>query len=348
MNNLRISGNEKIGLISNLATMLGAGIPMLEAIEALLVDSKGGSKKILEQLVEDLGNGHHIFTTFSKFPKVFDKISINLVKAAEEAGKLEDVLIDLRNNLTKEMEFSDKVKSAMTYPLIVVVVFFLVLFTMLIVVIPKISTVFSRLKVDLPLPTKVLIFASNALINYWPYLVSFFVALIAVLIILYRRNKEEVLNVVFSLPLISKLIQEIDVTRFTRGMHLLLSSGIPFVYALELAQDVVSKKQVAQVIRNARELANEGKKFSQALRTKEAVFPSVAVKLIEVGERTGQLDKSMKDISEQMDYSVSRNLASITALLEPVMLVFVGITVGAMMMAIIAPIYGLIGQVGQR
>lgn len=348
MNKLRISGNEKIGFISNLATMLGAGIPMLEAVEALLTDSKGGSKKILEQLIIDLGDGHHIYTNFARFPNVFDKITVNLVKAAEEAGKLEEVLMDLRNNLQKEMEFTDKVKSALTYPLIVIVVFILVLFTMLIVVIPKISTVFSRLKVELPLPTKFLIFASNLLINFWPYLLAFVIASILTIVFLYRRNKTSVMGVIYSLPLISKLIQEIDITRFARSMHLLLSSGIPFVYALELAQEVVQKKEVINIIANARELANNGKKFSQALKTKEAIFPSVAVKLIEVGERTGQLDKSMKDISDQMDYSVTRNLASLTALLEPVMLVFVGITVGAMMMAIIAPIYGLISQVGQR
>ncbi|MCB9812972.1 MAG: type II secretion system F family protein [Pseudomonadales bacterium] len=348
MKNLRISGNEKISLIGNMATMLGAGIPMFEAVEALLVDSKGGTKKILEQLQEDLTAGHHIHTNFARFPRVFDKISVNLIKAAEEAGKLEVILLDLRNNLQKEMEFTDRIRSALTYPILVLIVFILVIFTMLIVVIPKISTVFSRLKMDLPLPTKILIFVSNALLTYWPLILTFSIISLVTVYFLYRQKKEVFLSMVFSLPLVSRLMQEIDVTRFTRSMHLLLSSGIPFVYALELAQEVVLKKEVSQIIRSARELAQEGKQFSQALRTKVGVFPSVAVKLIEVGEKTGQLDKSMGDISEQMDYTVSRTLASVTSLLEPLMLVFVGISVGAMMMAIIAPIYGLIGQVGQR
>lgn len=346
MNNLRISGNEKINLISNMATMLSAGIPMLEAIEALRDDAKGGTKIILEKLEEDLNGGHHIYTSFSRFPNVFNKITINLVKAAEKAGKLEEILFDIRDNMQKEMEFTDKVKSALTYPVLVMIVFVLVLFAMLVIVIPKISTVFSRLKVELPLPTKVLIFVSNAILNYWVYLASFFIAGIIVLIILYRRKREMVMGVIFSLPLISRLMQEIDVTRFSRSMYLLLASGIPFVYALELAQEVVMKKQVSDIIADARELAEEGKKFSQALKTKDAVFPSVAVKLIEVGEKTGQLDKAMENISERMDYSVTRTLGSVTAMLEPIMLVFVGIAVGGMMLAIIAPIYGLIGQVG--
>ena len=167
MNKLRISGNEKIGLISNLATMLKAGIPTLEAVEALIVDAKGGPKKILEKLEEDLTAGHHIHTSFSRFPKVFDKITVSLLKAAEEAGKLEEILLDLRKNLQKEREFTDKIRSALTYPVLVVIVFFLVVLTMLIVVLPKISTVFSRLKMDFPLHTKILIFTSNTLLAYW-------------------------------------------------------------------------------------------------------------------------------------------------------------------------------------
>lgn len=348
MNKLRISVNDKIVLINNLATMLEAGIPTYEAVETLLEDAKGGQKKILKQLLEDLGAGHHIYTSFSKFPRVFNVISVNLIKASEEAGNLETTLLDLSKNLQKEMEFTDKIKAALTYPVIVIFVFIMVLFTMLVVVIPKISTVFSRLKVELPLPTKILIFMSNTLLTYWPYLAIGFVIFLILMTILYNQKREFFLSALFSLPLISRLMEEIDITRFTRSMFLLLSSGIPFVYALELAEKVVVKKKVAKLIKKAREQTTGGKQFSEVLKTEKKVFPSVTIKLIEVGEKTGHLDKTMENISIKMDYTVNKTLDKVTALLEPIMLIFVGIVVGGMMMAIIAPIYGLIGQVGQR
>ncbi|MDH5533320.1 MAG: type II secretion system F family protein [Candidatus Pacebacteria bacterium] len=348
MNKLRISGNDKIVLITNIATMLEAGIPTYEAIETLLEDAKGGQKKILEQLTKDLSAGHHIHTTFAKFPRVFNSISVNLIKASEEAGNLETTLVDLSKNLQKEMEFTDKIKTALTYPIIVMFVFVMVLFTMLVVVIPKISSVFSRLKVELPLPTKVLIFMSETLLSYWPYLTAGFVAFIILMIFLYNQKREIFLGVLFSLPMISRLMEEIDVTRFSRSMYLLLSSGIPFVYALELAREVIIKRKVERLIHKALKETSEGKQFSQVLKTEKNVFPSVAIKLIEVGEKTGRIESSMKNIAEKMDYTVSKSLDKVTALLEPIMLIFVGVVVGGMMMAIIAPIYGLIGQVGQR
>ena len=162
--NITLSNNDKLGILSDLSTMLSAGIPLLESVNALLEDSKGNQKKLLEALRDDLTQGKHVYFTFSRFPNVFTRVTTNIVKASEEAGTLDVTLKDIKENLKKEIEFSDKVKSALIYPLFIVFVFFGVLLMILIVVIPKISSVFSRLKVDLPLPTKILIFMSNALL----------------------------------------------------------------------------------------------------------------------------------------------------------------------------------------
>lgn len=345
---LTLSNNDKLNILSDLSTMLSAGIPLLESVNALLEDSKGNQKKLLEVLRDDLTQGKHVYFTFSKFPNVFTKVTSSIVKASEEAGTLDVTLKDIKENLKKDIEFSDKIKSALIYPLFIVFVFFGVLLMILIVVIPKISSVFSRLKSELPLPTKILIFMSDALLDYTIPIVLGIAFLSVGLFFFYKKNKSLLLNMLFKLPLLSMLARDIDLTRFSRSFYLLLNAGIPITNALELTEEVVVKKEVALAIKHAKEAVIAGKKLSEGFRDKKKVFPSIAIRITEAGERSGTLDKSMIDISEFLDYQVAGRLKTVTVLLEPILLVVIGAFVGGMMLAIIAPIYGLIGQVGQK
>lgn len=346
--NLSISGNDKLGLMSNMATMITAGIPILETIDSLMEDAKGNTKKILEAVREDLVQGRHLYASFARFPNVFDKVTVNIIKASEEAGTLDVTLKDLKDQIRKDMEFSDKVKGALTYPVLILLVFFGVLLMILVVVIPKISTVFLRLKVTLPLPTVILIYVSNALLTYTIPVLAGFGVLGVGAVLLYRSKKQMILHMMYNVPLVNKLVKEIDLTRFSRSMYLLLTSGITITSALELARDVVLKPEISQAIAYANEMVLAGKKLSDGFKEKKGVFSGIMIKIIEAGEKTGTLDKSMLDMSEFLDYQVSNSLKTLTTVLEPVMLVFVGILVGGMMLAIIAPIYGLIGQVNAR
>lgn len=344
--NISISGNEKISFISNLTTMLQAGIPILETIDSLLEDSKGSMKKLLQTLRDDLIQGQPVHSSFSKFPKVFDKVTINIIRASEEAGTLDVTLKDLKENIKKEMEFNDKIKSALIYPSFIVFVFFGVLTMILVVVVPKISTVFSRLNVVLPLPTKVLIFMSNALLNNTIPVLIVIALIIAGTIFLFKKEKKIIINLITKMPLLSKITREIDMTHFTRSLYLLLNAGIPITSALELTKQVVSSKDIARAIQHAHDVVSGGKKLSEAFHDEKKVIPSMVIKMTEAGEKSGTLDKSMLEASEFLDYQVSGTLKTLTALIEPLMLVVVGALVGAMMLAIIAPIYSLIGQVG--
>jgi len=343
-----LSSSEKIAFISNLSTMLSAGIPILEAVSNLLEDSKGNPKKIMETLRDDLTQGRQVNYSFSKFPRVFDKVTVNVIKASEEAGTLDITLKDLKQNLQKQVEFNDKVKSALLYPAFIVGVFGFVLLINLIFIIPKISTVFKNLRVPLPLPTRLLIgFSDLMLKNTVVFLVGLGV-IAAIFVYLFTQKRNLLLNVFYSLPLVSKLITLIDLTRFSRSLFLLLTSGLPIVAALDLASDVVNKVQTRKVINRSKDMILGGKTFSEGLRTAKGYIPTIMIKLVETGEKTGSLDKSMNDISEYFDYQVSTTLKTLTALLEPIMLVVIGMAVGGMMIAIIAPIYGLISQVGGK
>lgn len=345
---ITISNNDKLSLISNFSTMLTAGIPILETVDSLNEDAKGNVKKILETMREDLVQGKHMYSTFEKFPQVFDKVTVNIIKASEEAGTLETTLKDMKDQIKKGMEFNDKIKSALTYPIFIMFVFIAVLLMILVVVVPKISTVFSRLKVTLPLPTKILIFASNLVVNHPLSTLAVIAGAVGGVIFLYKAQRRLFLRIMFKLPLVTKLIHQIDLTRFSRSMYLLLSSGITITSALELSQEVVLKPEISAAIAHSKEMILAGRNLSEGFKDRKSVFPGVIIKIIEAGERTGTLDKSMQDISDHLDYEVNNTLKTLTTILEPLMLVMVGVMVGGMMLAIIAPIYGLIGSVGNH
>ncbi|MEK7559662.1 MAG: type II secretion system F family protein [Patescibacteria group bacterium] len=345
---ITLSNNDQLSMISTFSTLINAGIPILETVDSLLEDSKGNTKKILESTRDDLVQGKPLHLCFSKFPEVFGKVTINIIKASEEAGTLDVVLKDLKNQVQKDMEFIDKIKSALMYPLIIFVVFLGVLLLILVVVIPKIAVVFSQLKVELPLPTKILIFASNTILHNTLVLLIGLLATGAGIYFLFKFQKKIVLRFLYSFPIISTIVKEIDLTRFFRSMYLLLSSGIIITSALQLAEEVVMRKDIAKSIAYTQESVLAGRRLSDAFKENRKIFSGIMIRIIEAGEKTGTLDKSMQDMSDYMDYQVSNMLKTLTSLLEPFMLVFMAALVGGMMLSIIAPIYGLISQVGGK
>lgn len=345
---ISISTKDKIALFDNLSTMLAAGISILESVDSILEDSKGDIAKFLTVLRQDLTQGKQVYSTLEKFPKSFDKVTVNIVKASEEAGSLDVSLKDIKSHIQKEMEFVDKIKSAMIYPFVILGVFILVMVVILVFVMPKLASVFGRMNVELPLPTKMLMFLSNLILNNTVLLIVGIVAIIIGFIILMKTKKELVYGVLFSLPLISNLIKEIDIARFTRSMSLLLASGLTVTSALELCEKILWRKDMQKLVAHTRKSVLAGKRFSDGMRDRKDLVPMIVIKLIEAGEKTGGLEDSMQNISEHMDYEVDRSLTTLTTLLEPVMLLFIGVVVGGMMLSIIAPIYSLIGQVNNR
>lgn len=344
--NISISNSDKMAFLISLSTMLSSGITIVESVDSILEDAKGNLKIFLTILKNDIQQGKRIYSSLSKFPNIFDKVTVNLIKAAEEAGTLDSTLKQVKINLQKDNEFTDKVKSALTYPLFISLVFIGVFLMILIFVIPKISKIFLSLKLELPLPTKILIFLSDFIMKSTvPLLVGLSMSIIF-LFFLYKSKKRSLVQFIFSLPLISRLMQKIDLTRLTRSLHMLLSSGVNISYSLELIEDIVINKNIIAMIAYAKENIASGKSLASAFRKFKKYVPSLIIKVIEAGEKSGHLDNSLLETSEFLDYEVTNSIKSMTALLEPIMLVAIGILVGGMMLSIIAPMYGLISQVG--
>lgn len=348
MKSAHLSNQDKLNLISSLATLLSSGIPILEAVHALEEEARGSTKKILGILEEDLNQGKTISESFARFPKAFDPVTVNIIKAAEEAGNLDTTLKDLTHTIKKDIEFTNKVKGGLVYPALVIMILLAVILMNLFFVIPRVAKVFTRLKIQLPLPTRILLATSDLIVHNTLLAVGILIIFAALIYILFKTKKSLILGIIYSLPLISKLIKEIDITRFTRSMSLLLVSGIPITEALSLSQYVVAKKEIQSVIKESEKLVSAGKNLSQGLKKFPKVIPSFATRIVEAGEKSGTLEKSMQEISEQFDERTSNRLNTLVTLLEPILLVIVGVMVGGIMLAIIAPIYGLIGKINTR
>jgi type IV pilus assembly protein PilC len=343
-----LTANEKLTIVSELATMLSSGIPISESIASLQEGSKGNVKKLLDTLAEDVSEGKTISYSFEKIHGVFDPVTISLLRAGEKSGNLETTLKDIKNNIAKDIEFNNKVSGALAYPATIFVVFGAVIILILTFVIPRIAGVFSKLRVVLPLPTRILISVSNFVLAYYPYIILTVIALIVLTALLFRYKKRELLNILFSLPFISKIIIQIDLARFTRNFSILLKSGIPIIEALELTKKVVNKKEIAKMISFSIDEITKGGTLSSSLIKYSKVLPSTMIKIVQGGEKSGKLETSLSELSEYFDLRVTNSLKTATTLIEPILLIIIGLMVGGMMLAIISPIYGLIGQINAR
>lgn len=342
---IRLRSSEKLEMISNLASMLSAGIPLLESVDALLDGAKGKLKTVLTKLRKDLEAGKTISYSLSQFPDSFDAIAVNLIHGGEQAGNLEKILKDLTETTRKDIEFSSRVKGALAYPIFVMIIFVIIMTIILSFVIPRISQVFTKLNVVIPLPTKILIFMSNILLGYWPWVISGTLALVLILTLAYRARRRQVISFFSSLPFIRTLAREIDLVRFTRSSALLLTSGIPISKALELSRDVLLRQELIDLIEFSRQEVINGKRLSEALKSRPGLIPQILIRMIAAGEKSGKLEQSFQEAADYFDQRVTATIKSLATLLEPILLVVVGIAVGGIMISIIAPIYQLVGQI---
>lgn len=343
---LRLKNRERLNLISNLCTMITAGIPVHSAIHAMTEEAKGNVKIVLDTMSQDLLTGKHLYESLAQFPRIFDSVTVNMVKAAEDSGTLDVTLKDVKEQIKKDIELQRKVKSAMTYPVLVMVVFTLILTMILVVVIPKIAVVFTQLKVHIPLPTRIMMGMSDILLHYPLVVLAVVIALTAGSIALYRVKRQKIIQLFGSLPVIRNVVRTIDLWRFTRSLYLLINAGTTIPAALELTEKVVVKPEVARAINFTYQSVLTGSPLSASFKQHKKVFPTSMIELVQAGEKTGTIDDSFHNVSEYLDEEISDSIDLLTTLLEPILLVMVAIMVGALMVAIIGPIYGMIGSIG--
>lgn len=338
---------EKISLARHLSIMINAGLSLSESLDILSQDSDNLKfKKILEELKYDLQSGKPLSLSMAKYPDVFDKSFTSMVKAGEVSGKLVDVLEQIAQKLQQDYDLLQKVRAAMIYPAVILCALVLVGLLMLIVVVPKIALVFLRLKVSLPLSTKILLFLSNIFVAK-PF-ISFpliFLFVIGVVIFVNTSLGKKIFSwIIHHLPIVRKLARFVDLTRFNQSFALLLKSGLPITEALEIAADTISQKQMKQIVISFSQKISEGAELANSFRSQEKYFPVIMVRMISVGEKTGKLDQILQELGQFYQKETEQTLQTIGNLIEPILMFLIGLAIGAMVLAIIGPMYQIVQQ----
>ena len=326
--------------IRQLATLTGAGIPLVESIGALANQAEDVvMKKTLSQVREKVNEGSSFANSLKDFPKIFSPLFINMVNAGENSGTLDLVLARLADFIESQVELRQKVRSAMIYPLLMTVVGTGIVGYLVGFVIPKISVIFEGMDKALPAVTVALLAVSHALGSYW-YL---FIALIAGLVYGFRRwrmtdaGRETTDRWALKAPVFGKLTLKIAVSRFSRTLGTLLKSGVPIMAAMDIVRNVVSNRVLEKAIESARENVKEGESVGRPLE-RSGVFPPVVIHMINVGERTGELEDMLFRVADAYDTEVETTINGLTSILEPILLLIMAGFVGFTVLAIMLPI----------
>jgi type IV pilus assembly protein PilC len=323
------------------ATMINAGLSMLRSLTILAEQTENKElRRVLGEVAKDVETGLALSNAMAKHPNVFPPLMVNLTRAGEVGGFLDTVLLQVAANYEAEVKLRSKIKSAMTYPVVVLIMAVLAVTGMLLFIVPVFAGMFAELGAQLPAPTRVLVFLSEKMKFLAPLgLVGF----IAFLIVWKRvKHKDGVRNTLdplkLKIPVFGGLFQKVALTRFCRNLGTMLKAGVPILQALDIVADTTGNVVLAHATRDVQESVRRGETLAGPLAN-HSVFPPMVVQMLSVGEDTGALDTMLGKIAEFYDAEVEATTESLTALLEPLMIAFLGGIVGSMIIALYMPIF---------
>lgn len=323
------------------ATMINAGLSLLRSLTILTEQTENKElARILGAVRDDIETGNSLSIAMSKHPAVFPPLMVNMTKAGEVGGFLDSVLMQIAENYEAEVKLRGKVKSAMTYPVVVFVMAILAVVGMLLFIVPVFKAMFEDLGATLPLPTRFLVFLSGQMKMLVPLGV---VGLIAFSIVWKKIKRDEKVRgfidpLKLKAPVFGSLFQKIALARFARNLGTMLRSGVPILQSLDIVADTCGNIVLARAVRAVQESVRTGESLTAPLR-EHSVFPPMVVQMMAVGEDTGALDTMLGKIAEFYDQEVESTTESLTALLEPLMIAFMGAIIGGMIVALYMPIF---------
>lgn len=344
----RVPTLERMLFARYFALMLRAGLDVKRALSALQQQTRNRAmRNALEAVYQGVERGATVADSMEAFPNAFSSLFIGFVRVGEATGKLQETLEILAVQLRKEYELKRAVRGGMLYPAVILVALVAVATTMMIFVIPKLVDVFEGFDVELPLTTRILIALSAFFENYWYLAIGGMVALVVSGwgLMKIRSVHETVFHTLLFTPVIGGIMQRVNLARFSRNLSSLLESGVPFVQALDIMGQNTPHPSYAKILLAAREHVKAGKVLSEFLTDFKRLFPPLVINIIKVGEETGELSSVLKEVALFYEGEVDQTMKNLTSIMEPVLMVIIGIAVGALAVSVISPIYSLVNVI---
>jgi general secretion pathway protein F len=339
----RITPQELALLTRQLSTLVGAQLPLVDCLSALIEQVESARiKRILSQVREQVTEGTSLADALKAHPRIFSDLFVNMVRAGEASGALDVVLLRLADYTEEYARLRDKVRSALTYPVLMALVSGGMLFFLLSYVVPKITRMFEETQQSLPTMTVVLLGVSGFLQEYWWVIVGLLLAAVVSVRVSTRTPAGRLRydRSVLSVPYAGKLLKKVALARFARTLSTLLSSGIPLLQSLDIVKNVVGNSVLSQAIEDGRLSIREGQSIAPPLK-KSGLFPSMLIHMIAVGEKSGELEQMLAKAAEAYDNEVESSVAALTSILEPVMILVMGGVVLFIVLAILLPIMNM-------
>ena len=332
-----------------LATLIKANIPLVDALTAV---SEQVENPLLSEAIADCKNmvneGLSLQKALSKYPSIFSNIFVSMAEAGEMSGTLDVILLRLAEFTESQADLRQRVSSAMTYPIIMLVVITLVIFGLFTSVLPKILSIFESFPdITLPWYTQAIASISQVFVNQWYIFAGFIVG--SVLLFINWKNSTEGRKswdgISIKLPLVGEIIKMVSIARFTRTLSTLLAGGVPMLNALDIVRNVVDNHVIALAIDEARSNISEGESIAGPLK-KSGLFPPLVVHMVSIGEKTGEIENMLTLVADAYDYQVKSKIDSITSLLNPIMTLLIGVVVFIIVISIIVPMFELTSKLG--
>jgi type IV pilus assembly protein PilC len=346
----RVSLKEIAVFCRQFATMVNSGLTLLRSLSILVSQTENKKlAEVIESVSQDVQSGSSLSQALARHPKQFNRLFVAMVRAGETGGTLDKTLMELAASIEKQVELRGKIRSAFAYPVMVLAMVCCILLAMLLFIVPVFKKMYSDLGGRLPLPTRVLISASNLFVHAFPAVI----AVVVVAVLGYRRwvrtpkGKATRDRLILRIPIFGPLARKNAMTRFAGTLSTLLSSGVPVLESLDITADTAGNVVVADGVRAISEGAKRGEPMTRPL-TDHPVFPPMVIQMMAVGEETGSLDSLLRKVATFFEQEVARTVDALTSILEPLLIVVLGSAVGSMVISLYLPMFDIIKLVGSQ
>ncbi len=339
----KVKGKDIVIFTRQLSTMIDAGLPLVQGLQILEKQQANITfKKELTSIRVDVESGSTLADAMRKHPKTFDKLFTNMIEAGETGGILDTILSRLAGFMEKAMALKKKIKGALTYPAVCLIISLLILVVILVFVVPVFQSMFEGFGHALPLPTQIVVNMSELVKNYFLYIAILFTIIIFALRKVYTTEQGRKISdkIMLRMPIFGPMLRKVAVAKFTRTLSTMLAAGVPILEALQVVAKTAGNKVIEEAVFRVADAISEGRPISEPLE-ETGVFPNMVVQMINVGESVGALDAMLEKISVFYDEEVDQAVENLTSLIEPFMMVFLGGMIGGIVVAMYLPIFKL-------